>query len=115
MPAMPAVVGVSGAEVRAVERGSTGVLAPSESPVGQVSTSLPLGPPKESEKAADQHLLLGQRPFPRHAPGPLRRDRCGPRQGAITQRPFGPDAEATAGVVDPARLEEIETAAAAPA
>src|SRR5699024_4640775 len=44
MPAMPAVVGVSGAEVRAVERGSTGVLAPSESPVGQVSTSLPLGP-----------------------------------------------------------------------
>ena len=43
MPAVTAAVGVSGAAVRAVERGSTGVLAPSVSPVGRVSTSLLLG------------------------------------------------------------------------
>lgn len=35
MPAVTAAVGVSGAAVRAVERGSTGVLAPSVSPVGR--------------------------------------------------------------------------------
>ncbi len=35
---------VSGVEARAVESGSTGVLAPAGSPVGQGSTNLPLGP-----------------------------------------------------------------------
>ena len=39
-PAVSAVVGVSGGVVRAVEHESTGVRAPSESPAGQVSTSL---------------------------------------------------------------------------
>lgn len=46
MLAAPAVGGASGGVSCAVERGSTGVFAPSESPAGQVSTSLPLAPPK---------------------------------------------------------------------
>lgn len=45
MLAAPAVGGASGGASCAAQRGSTGVLAPSESPAGQVSTSLPLGPP----------------------------------------------------------------------
>lgn len=46
MPAAPASGIVYGGAVRAVEFGSTGVLAPSDSPLGRVSTSLPLGPPE---------------------------------------------------------------------
>ena len=46
MPAVTAAVGVSGAVVPAIEPGSTGALAPSEPTAGQVSTSLPLGPPQ---------------------------------------------------------------------
>lgn len=46
MLAAPAAGGASGGVSCAVERGSTDVLAPSGSPAGQASTSLPLGPPK---------------------------------------------------------------------
>ena len=45
MLAAPAAVGASGGASCAVSRGSIGALAPSESSVGQVSTSLPLAPP----------------------------------------------------------------------
>lgn len=57
MPAVTAAVGVSGAAVRAVERGSTGVLAPSVSPVGRVSTSLLLG--RVSKVVSDEGVAAG--------------------------------------------------------
>lgn len=49
----PAVGGASGGASCAVRRGLTGALAPSESPAGQVSTSLPLGPPHAQGPAQD--------------------------------------------------------------
>ena len=51
MPAVTTAVGDSGAVVPAIEPGSTGALASSELTPGQVSTSLPLGPPETNSLA----------------------------------------------------------------
>ncbi|PMD06196.1 hypothetical protein CJ199_02100 [Brevibacterium paucivorans] len=58
--AAPTAVCASGGASCAVQRGSTRVLAPSESPAGQVSTSLPLGPQCE---ASGHHALDAPRFF----------------------------------------------------
>ena len=59
MPAAPASGIVYGGAVRAVEFGSTGVLAPSDSPLGRVSTSLPPGPPQATYTKHHLHVNVG--------------------------------------------------------
>ena len=60
MPAAPASGVVFGGVSCAVECGSTGVLAPSESPLGQVSTSLPLAPQERKRNVIHPHPLAGR-------------------------------------------------------